>query len=226
MVCSLCRQRPSRRACPAIDQRICTVCCGRKRLVEIACRPDCGYLAASHAHPAASVRKQQERDIAFIMAIREGLTERQSELLWAILTFLGGVRADPLARLNDEDMMEACGALAATLETAGRGLIYEHRPQSLVAQRLVTDLKAFLAGLTEKADSAAARTLDKDATIVLRHIQATAQVAPQRLSRDGPVSPAAAMEMIGRVTTGLARREAGQSEGLALDDPGSLLVKP
>ena len=147
MVCPLCQQRQARRACPAVGQQICAVCCGTKRQVEIACPPTCGYLAAAQAHPPASVRRQQERDVGFLMAMREGLSNRESELFWVVLTFLAGYRADPLVRLVDEDLAEGAGSLAATYETANRGLIYEHRPQSLASQRLVTDLKAFLATL-------------------------------------------------------------------------------
>lgn len=226
MVCPLCQQRQARRACPALGQRICPVCCGKKRLVEIACPPDCGYLAASQVHPAASVRKQQERDIAFIVAMRDGLTERQSELLWGVLTFLGSLRADPLLRLTDEDVAEAAGSLAATLETAGRGLIYEHRPQSLVAQRLVTDLKAFLARLAEQADGAASRALDRDAAAVLRHVEQGARAARQGPHGEAQRGPAEALEMIGRVTAALARSRAAEEPGQGLDEPGSLLVKP
>jgi class 3 adenylate cyclase len=42
--------------------------------------------------------------------------------------------------LNDDDVADAAGALAATFETAARGVIYEHAPESLVARRLADDL--------------------------------------------------------------------------------------
>jgi hypothetical protein len=115
------------------------VCCGTRRQVEIDCPADCGFLVTSQAHPPATVRRQQERDVGFLMAMREGLTDRESEFFWVLLTFLAGLKADPLLRLADEDVAEAAGALAATYETATRGVIYEHRPQSLAAQRLLTD---------------------------------------------------------------------------------------
>ena len=121
MQCPLCQERQARRACPAVGRQICAVCCGTKRQVEIACPADCGYLAAAQAHPPASVRRQQERDVGFLMAMREGLSNRESELFWVILTFLAGMKADPLLRLVDEDVAEAAGALAATYETANRG---------------------------------------------------------------------------------------------------------
>ena len=44
MSCPLCRERKGKRHCPAKDERICSVCCGGKRLVEIDCPRDCAYL--------------------------------------------------------------------------------------------------------------------------------------------------------------------------------------
>ena len=164
MPCPLCRLRQPRRQCPALGREICAVCCGTKRLVEITCPADCGYLAAAQAHPPALVRRQQERDLAFVMAMREGLSERESDLYWAVLTFIAGVRSDPPIKLIDADLAEGAASLAATYETANRGLIYEHRPQSLAAQRLVRDLKAFLAQLVAEADASAARNTTQRAT--------------------------------------------------------------
>ncbi|SVD73437.1 uncharacterized protein METZ01_LOCUS426291, partial [marine metagenome] len=63
--CPRCKRRLPRRKCPALGYQICAVCCGTKRLVEINCPSDCGYLASSKAHPPAVVQRQQERDIIF-----------------------------------------------------------------------------------------------------------------------------------------------------------------
>jgi hypothetical protein len=177
MPCPLCRQRQPRRRCPALGREICAVCCGTKRLVEISCPADCGYLGSAQTHPPALVRRQQERDLAFVMAMREGLSERESDLYWAVLMFIAGVRSDPLIELIDADLVEGAASLAATYETANRGLIYEHRPQSLAAQRLVRDLKAFLAQLVADADASAARNLERDAPVVLRHVEQGAREA-------------------------------------------------
>ena len=40
-------------------------------------------------------------------------------------------QADALQQLVDDDIAQAAGALASTLETAGRGIVYEHRPTSV-----------------------------------------------------------------------------------------------
>ena len=64
------------------------------------------------------------------------LNERQSRLFFLILTFLARYRPAELLPLVDEDVVEALSSLAGTYETAVRGLIYEHRPPSLPAERL------------------------------------------------------------------------------------------
>ena len=64
MACPVCNQRKARRECPALHQTICTVCCATKRMVEINCPPDCPHLAAAREHPAAAVKRQQERSLA------------------------------------------------------------------------------------------------------------------------------------------------------------------
>lgn len=222
MSCPLCRQRSARRQCPALGRRICAVCCGTKRLVEISCPRDCGYLAAAEAHPPASVRRQRERDAGFVLAMQEGLSARQSELFWAVLTFVAGLRSDPFVKLVDEDLAEGAGSLAATYETAGRGLIYEHRPKSLIAERLVTDLKAFLGRLASQAGAEAARHLERDAAVVLRHVEAGARNVRRTIDE----GPATALDMMTRVVTSAARRDPDADRGPSAGSPSPLIIKP
>jgi hypothetical protein len=223
MQCPLCQGRQARRVCPAVGRQICPVCCGTKRQVEIACPADCGYLAAAHSHPPASVRRQQERDVGFLVAMREGLSNRESELFWVILTFLAGMKADPLLRLVDEDVAEAAGALAATYETANRGLIYEHRPQSLASQRLVNDLKAFLGTLLQGADAATTRNVERDVAVVLRHLEKGAREV-RRFVDEGP---ATALAIITRVVTAARGSHQEPPEGEPrVEPPAPLLIRP
>src|SRR5919108_3854947 len=142
MTCPLCGTRKARRACPALGQTICAVCCGTKRLVEIRCPSDCAYLAAAREHPAAVVRKQQERDVARLLPTIQHLTERQYQLFFLFQSAITRFRPDGFARLVDADVAEAAAALASTLETAARGVIYEHTASSPPAQGLATALKA------------------------------------------------------------------------------------
>jgi hypothetical protein len=204
MSCPLCQQRPGRRQCPALGHVICAVCCGTKRQVEIHCPPDCPYLAAAQVHPPASVRRQHERDLGFVMAMRDGLTEFQADLFLALLSFVAGQQADPLAKLQDDDVAEGAGALAATYETATRGLIYEHQPRSLLAQRFLTDTKSFLARLVADADAATARRMERDVALVLRHLEAGLRGA-RKVMDEGPATG------LGTITRFIAAARAGRS---------------
>jgi hypothetical protein len=138
VTCSLCSQRKARRACPALGRQICPTCCATKRLREIACPSDCTWLAAARAHPSASVLRQRERDTAFLISLLEGLSEPQMALLSAVQLQIRRYRPTALPALVDADVVQAASAMAATLETAARGILYEHQTPSLPAQRLLT----------------------------------------------------------------------------------------
>jgi len=66
MSCPLCRDRRGRRACPALGESICSICCGTKRLVEVPCPSDCGYLASAREHPPAVVVRQRQKDLGLL----------------------------------------------------------------------------------------------------------------------------------------------------------------
>jgi len=167
MSCPLCRSRKERRACPALGQTICPVCCGTKRLTEIACPDDCVYLTSAREHPAAVIKKQQEHDVAILMPTLQGLTERQYQLFFLFQTAVARHAPEGFTRLVDDDVAEAAAAVAATLETAARGVIYDHAAQSLPAQRLAADLKTMLAEMRQQG----AAVYDREAAIALRAIE-------------------------------------------------------
>lgn len=173
MRCPRCGERKARRACPALGHHICAICCGTKRLVEIRCPSDCVYLASSRQHPPAVVERQQERDLRFVWPLIQSLNERQRQLFFLLQAFIGRHRADDLRPLIDDDVAEAAGALASTYETAARGVIYEHHPASLAAQRLAGELKTFLAEVGRDAGS----RFERDATAALRSLETGARGA-------------------------------------------------
>lgn len=167
MLCPLCGTRRARRGCPALAKEICAVCCGTKRLVEIQCPSGCTWLASAREHPAAVVVRQQQRDVALLVQCLRDFSERQSQLFLLVASVL--VRYEPLELqpLIDDDVAEAAAAMAATYETGTRGVIYEHRPASLPAERLATALKSVLAAAGENLGSA----FDRDAAAVLRRVE-------------------------------------------------------
>jgi hypothetical protein len=171
MTCPVCGQRKARRECPALRQTICTVCCGTKRLVEISCPSDCVHLVAAREHPAAPVRRQQERDLAALLPAIRHLTERQQQLFFLFHSVIARHAPEGLARLVDDDVADAAGAAAATLETAGRGVIYDHPTHTLVAEKLSRELKTVLETIREKGT----RVYDGEAAVALRAIETGAR---------------------------------------------------
>jgi hypothetical protein len=167
MVCPLCERRKPRRDCPALGRSICPVCCGTKRLVEINCPDTCVHLTTARANPAAVVRRQQEADLTLLLPTIQTLTERQHQLFFLFQSVITRHRPDGFARLADADVAEAAGALAATLETAAKGVIYEHQTQSTVARKLADEFRR----LIEEVRKEGAALYDHEAAVALRAIE-------------------------------------------------------
>ena len=167
MPCPVCHNRKPKRACPALGEHICAVCCGTKRLVEISCPSDCGYLSAARVHPPAVIQRQQELDRAMLLPLMHGLSERQARLFLMLAAVTSRHQPDVLQKLIDDDIAQASGALASTLETAAKGIVYEHQPSSLVAARLMSELKTVVDEVVKNAGSA----LERDAAIALRRLE-------------------------------------------------------
>ncbi len=161
--------------CPALGHLICAVCCGTKRLVEIECPSDCGYLSAARSHPPAVVQRRRERDTLFLASLVRDLTRPQYDLFLVTLSTLRQQRAAAPQRILDSDVAEACGALAATQETSDRGIIYEHQATSLPAQRLAHELSTVFKDLETKLG----RSLESDTAKALRGIERGAKGASE-----------------------------------------------
>jgi hypothetical protein len=191
VICPLCGARKARRRCPALGHDICAVCCGTKRLVQIQCPSDCAWLASARDHPPAVVVRQQQRDLGLVMQFMRDFTERQSQLFFLLTTFLVRYEPPELHAIIDDDVAEAATALASTYETASRGVIYEHRPASLPAERLAGALKPLLA----EAGQGGGSSFERDAATVLRR----ACEAVHGLREQQPGQHRAFLDLLGRV---------------------------
>ena len=107
------------------------------------------------------------------------LTERQHRLFLFLQSVIGKHREEAIPPITDADVAEAASALASTLETERRGIIYEHRAVALPAQRLESELKTALDVHRTQASGA----LDRDIVMVLRRTERAARNA--RLTLDG-----------------------------------------
>lgn len=216
MKCSLCATRPARRRCPALQQDICPTCCGTKRLVEIRCPDDCVYLASARRHPAASVQRQHELDVALLLPAMTGFTDRQSRFFFLFQSIALRHPADALRPLLDADVADAAAATAATLETAARGLIYEQSPPTVTARALSAGFGRAFEEIASQVQGP--RTpLEKDAARALRGIEEAAR-------RVGPVVGDARTGFLGLMTRVLGAQAA--TAGVPGPDPGPSIVVP
>ena len=189
--CTLCRRRRARRACPALGHQICAVCCGTKRLREIRCPSDCTYLVSARTHPPAVVQRQQERDARFLLPVIDGLGRRQYQLFFVVQATIQRLAETDELPVNDDVVRDTAQALAATYETASKGIIYEHRPSSLPAERLARELKPLLEGKDGRGPVASERDLAE----ILRRVERAATDARKTL--DGGTH--AYLDLVGRL---------------------------
>jgi len=175
--CPLCGARKARRACPALQQEICAVCCGTKRLIEIKCPPACGYLQSARSHPPAALRRRDERELTFFASVLHGTTDKQRAIFAFVQTVIARHATAAVPKLLDKDVADATGALAASFETASRGIIYDQQPTSLPAQRLAADLRPQIEHTLHPSE----RPVDRDLAVALRRTETMATHAVTEL---------------------------------------------
>lgn len=117
------------------------------------------------------MKRQRERDGAALMPVLHGLSEPQYHLFLSLLPVAAAQRGADLVQLTDDDIADGAAALAATYETASRGVIYEHRPATLPAQRFASAVTERLAEPLENAPA----SVERDLAIVLRRLERAAR---------------------------------------------------
>ena len=164
--CPLCEKRPAKRACPALGRAICAVCCATKRLVEIRCPGTCPHLTAAEQFPAASVKRQRDADLRVLLAGAGGFSDLQMQLFFLIQSYFLRPAPDGAPVVVDAEVADAAAALAATYDTASRGIIFEHAATTRNGQRMMDELKGVLA----EAGRGGGSRFERDAAEVLRFI--------------------------------------------------------
>jgi len=128
MACPICEKRPPKRFCPAMGEKICSICCGREREVTIDCPSDCPYLVAAHRYeaehrPPLSGDDFPYRDIEF----PPDFVYEHWPVVAAIAQAVVGFQVQN-KDLNDVNTYSALESLAETYRTLGTGIYYERPP--------------------------------------------------------------------------------------------------
>jgi hypothetical protein len=139
--CPLCDRRASKRLCPAKAVKICPICCGTKREIEIECPSDCAYLKQGRSHEARQVPSEGSTE-------RREFSQQFRHRFAMVITALAQVILEERAEnpsLLDSDVRDALTALQATVRTLSAGIYYETLPEgSGGAISLYRRLRAFL----------------------------------------------------------------------------------
>ena len=143
MICSLCRTRDARGAGVPPWTSSCPVCCGTKHLVQNVpatvsiSSPQKG--ASGRRHIASTRAQSRVR-----RAVRAGLQRASVSTVFLVTTFL--LRTTIRGSNRSIDARRRRGRRrGGRLENGIAGVVYEHRPASLPADRLATSLKEQLA---------------------------------------------------------------------------------
>jgi hypothetical protein len=159
-------------------------------MVEITCLEDCRYLESAQLHPAAVVKKQIDADVGILMGTIGRLSEEQLQVFFVLHSMVLSYEPEGLARVTDGDVALAAGALAASLETASRGVIFEESVGSVVAEGIRRALKPAIDELSKGGSS-----VEREVALVLRGMERGARhegnlIAPGETSY---------LDLIGRV---------------------------
>jgi hypothetical protein len=131
ILCKRCGQRRARRACPALQADICSICCGTEREVSISCPLECEYLREAHQHEKPLPVEANDVFAPEVEIREEFIRDHEELLLFVISSLLEASLRTPGA--VDSDALEALDALIKTQRTAESGLIYESHPENMVA---------------------------------------------------------------------------------------------
>jgi hypothetical protein len=171
ILCKICGKRRAKRACPAVDGDICTICCGTEREVSLSCPLECEYLAEAHRHEKPVPVAEGQIANADIKVDEDFVRTHEELLLFCVYALLQA--ALRTAGSIDVDVMTALEAIIQTQRTAASGLIYETRPENFVAlgiqRSFVASLEEYQKMRAEREALSPVRPSDLLATLVFLH---------------------------------------------------------
>ena len=124
--CPLCSGRVAKRHCPAKATRICSVCCGTKREVEIDCPSNCTYLQTGRSYETS--RQIRQGSIAPTRQFNQEFLRKHASAITVVAHAVVEERAETPAMV-DKDARDAFEALRTTMKTLSSGIYYETLPE-------------------------------------------------------------------------------------------------
>jgi hypothetical protein len=140
ILCKLCGQRRAKRACPAVQGNICSICCGTEREVSLSCPLECEYLREAHRREKPVPVDPKDISDRDIEVSEEFIRSHEELLLFSVYSLVQGALRTPGA--VDTDVLQTLEALIKTYRTTESGLFYETRPENALAaaiQRVFSD---------------------------------------------------------------------------------------
>ncbi|HEX4750015.1 MAG TPA: hypothetical protein VH302_10780 [Bryobacteraceae bacterium] len=131
VLCKICGKRRARRACPAVQGDICTICCGTEREVSLSCPLVCEYLQEAHMHEKPVPIADDQISYTEVPVTEEFIREHEELLLFSVYSLVQAAIRTPGAL--DADVMAALEALIQTHRTLQSGLVYETRAENMIA---------------------------------------------------------------------------------------------
>ncbi len=171
VLCKICGTRCAKRSCPAVQGDICTICCGTEREVSLSCPLECEYLIEAHRHEKPLPVTESQIANQDIAVTEEFVRTHEEQLLFSVYALVQAAIRAPGA--IDVDVMAALESLIQTHRTLESGLIFESRPENMVALAIQRSFTASLADYTklrvERESLAPPRNKDTLAILVFLH---------------------------------------------------------
>jgi hypothetical protein len=171
ILCKICGKRRARRACPAVNGDICTLCCGTEREVTLTCPLECEYLRESHRREKPAPLSNGQLANPDITVSEEFIRSHEEFLLFCIYSLVQAAVRTPSA--VDSDFIDALEALIQTHRTLESGLYYETRAQNSIAAGIQRSFEASLADYqklrTEREHLSPVRNVEILAILVFLH---------------------------------------------------------
>lgn len=137
MSCAICEIRKEKRFCPAVHGRICPQCCGEQREVTLDCPSDCPYLQQAREHEKPRPAGDFDAAALFLQVEIPDQFPYEREHLLMGLSYALAKAAQANRSLNDQDLIAALSALAASYERRLTSGLHYEQPLQIAAQQSV-----------------------------------------------------------------------------------------